>query len=524
MPNSLAIIRALLIYGLCLPAAIFLGYLLATPLDWMSFVLILLLVFVPLVPVLLRWHHFLLIASWNLSAVLFFLPGRPFMWVVMTFISLVLSTTQRILSRETTHISVPSVARPLLFLLLVTFATALLTGGIGVAALGSEVYGGRRYIMILAAVLGFFAMSRVRVPPGRETLYASVFFLMGITAIIGALPGFIYIPPALYFLFAIFPIESLQLVFFDPSEDAPMRLSSLAPAGNALVCYCLARYGLRGTLALNEGLHLLPFRFRGSFQIQQPWRLILVLLALWVGLSSGFRSALVFFMVLFAMMFFMEGLHRSPALPALILVGLLGAAVVVPFASKLPPNVQRALSFLPLDIDPVIRMNADYSTEWRVQMWQSILPSVPKYLLLGKGYAIDPTDLERAQYGKAGESALGAMIAGDYHNGPLTLLIPLGIWGAIAFLWFLVASFRVLWNNYRYGDPALHRVNSFLLVYFVARTLFYFFVFGSFSSELYLFTGVVALSISLNGGVRQPVGAPAVKPVFGTLPLARATQ
>ncbi|MCX7888078.1 MAG: O-antigen ligase family protein, partial [Verrucomicrobiae bacterium] len=210
--------------------------------------------------------------------------------------------------------------------------------------------------------------------------------------------------------------------------------------------------------------------------------------------------------------------------PGVILVGAAAVVAAVSFASKLPPTVQRTLSFLPLDIDPVIRMNADYSTEWRLQMWQSLLPTVPKYLLVGKGYAIDPTELSRAQYGSPGETAMGAMIAGDYHNGPLTLLVPLGIWGAIAFFWFLAAAFRVLWNNYRYGDPTLHRINSFLLAYFAVRTLFYFFVFGSFPSELCLFTGTVALSISLNGGVRQPVAATAAKPVFSSLPLARATQ
>jgi hypothetical protein len=524
MPNSLAIIRALLIYGLCLPAAIFLGYLLATPLDWMSFVLILLLVFVPLVPVLLRWHHFLLIATWNLSAVLFFLPGKPFVWVVMTFISLVLSTTQRILSRDVTHLSVPSVGRPLLFLLLVVVVTAVMTGGIGMAAFGSEIYGGRRYFMIFAAILGYFAISRLRVPPGRETLYASVFFLMGVTAAIGALPGLISIPPTLYFLFAIFPIESIQLLFFDPSEETPIRLNSLAPAASAILWYCLARYGLRGTFGLAGGYHLFPFRFRGGFELQQPWRLVLALFALWMGLQAGFRSVFAFYIVVFAILFFMEGLHRSPALPAVILGFLCLGALAIPAASKLPLTVQRALSFLPLDIDPVARMSAQSTTEWRVQMWQDILPSVPKYLLLGKGYTINPIEMERARLVPGADSAMIAMIAGDYHNGPLTLLVPLGIWGFIAFLWFLVAALRVLWNNYRFGDPALHRINTFLLVYFTVRTLFYFFVFGSFATELYHFTGAVALSIALNGGVRQPAPVPAARTVFSPLPLARATR
>ena len=38
MSNALSIIRSLIIYSLCLPLAIFLGYLLAMPLDSVSLV------------------------------------------------------------------------------------------------------------------------------------------------------------------------------------------------------------------------------------------------------------------------------------------------------------------------------------------------------------------------------------------------------------------------------------------------------------------------------------------------------
>jgi hypothetical protein len=32
------------------------------------------------------------------------------------------------------------------------------------------------------------------------------------------------------------------------------------------------------------------------------------------------------------------------------------------------------------------------------------------------------------------------MYAGDYHNGPLSILIPFGLFGMIAFLWLLGAG------------------------------------------------------------------------------------
>ncbi len=518
--NALAIIRSLIIYGLCLPLAIALGYLIpSSTVDLTSFMMVLLVVFLPLVPILLRWHHLVLIASWNLSAVMFFLPGRPYLWVLMALISLLLSLLQHILNREHKLIYVPSVARPLFFLLVVVVVTAALAGGIGMRVFGSEMYGGRRYVMLLMSIVGFFAIACNRVPPGREILYVSIFLLSGVTSAIGSMGGLI--SPSFYWIFAIFPVDTLESLAPDIPEEAPIRLGGLGPAAGALIWYLLARHGLRGVFSLSEPLHLLPFRFSGGFQVNQPWRTLLVMGALWVAMHTGFRSAVIFFCLMFFCHFFVEGLHRSMALPFVLLAFILGSAVVIPLASKMPLTVQRAISFLPVDIDPMVRMGADASTEWRLRMWREVIPQVPRYFLVGKGYAINPGELEMSERMRR-DVTESAMLAGDYHNGPLTLLIPLGVWGAIAFLWFIGASFRVLYRNLHYGEPALRRVNTFLFVLFLVHVIIYFFVFGSFFNDLYKFTGLVALSISVNGGVREPARVEAVKPAFPQLRLARA--
>jgi len=105
-------------------------------------------------------------------------------------------------------------------------------------------------------------------------------------------------------------------------------------------------------------------------------------------------------------------------------------------------------------------------------------------------------------------------MAGDYHNGPLSVIVAFGIFGVIAFVWFMVAALRVLYRNYQFGDSAHHRLNTFLLAYFVARALLFMSVFGSLYSELAFFTGLVGLSISLNGGVAKPVVVPQPVPVL----------
>jgi hypothetical protein len=92
----------------------------------------------------------------------------------------------------------------------------------------------------------------------------------------------------------------------------------------------------------------------------------------------------------------------------------------------------------------------------------------------------------------------------DFHNGPLSVIIPFGLPGVIGFLWFLAASWRVLYRNYRYGNPAYTKLNRFLLVYFISRIIFFFVVFGNLYSELAAYTGLIGLSISLNAGVAKP--------------------
>jgi len=141
-----------------------------------------------------------------------------------------------------------------------------------------------------------------------------------------------------------------------------------------------------------------------------------------------------------------------------------------------------------------------------------VIGDIPQYLLLGKGYSIDPKDLYFAQQSISLRTYAPyetALVAGDYHNGPLTLVMPFGIWGVLAFTWFVIAALRLLWKNYQYGDPEIKNVNRFLLCAFLAKLTFFTLIFGAFYLDLSYFTGIVALSISMNRGIAK---APALVP------------
>src|SRR5256885_506820 len=122
-------------------------------------------------------------------------------------------------------------------------------------------------------------------------------------------------------------------------------------------------------------------------------------------------------------------------------------------------------------------------------------------------YAIDPKDLYFAQQNISVRTYAPfetALVAGDYHNGPPSLIIPFGVWGVLAFIWFCWASLRVLWRNFKYGEESIKNINGFLLASFTAKLIYFLFVFGAFYMDLSILVGFVAVSVSFNRGMAAP--------------------
>ncbi|HPY31053.1 MAG TPA: O-antigen ligase family protein [Verrucomicrobiota bacterium] len=508
MANTPVLSRAHLIFGLCLLLAVLLGFALADPLELSSMGLILLVLGLLSVPLWMRFHHPLLILSWNAWITPGFLPGRPFLWAVLALISLLFGAINRSTDPQRRFLIPPSVAGSLFFLSGILIVTALLQGGTGLHALGSERYGGKAYFYIVCAIAGCFALASQPIPRQRAVWYLAMFFLPGITAAMGHL---IYLlGPKAYGLFNVFPAtyaaeQAFTVERVGTSPDM-VRIGGFYYASLAVVCFLIARHGVSGVLDL-----------------RRPWRLAFLFLALGACLYSGFRSALILLLLTCAAAFVVEGLHRTKYLVIILALGLAGLMVVLPRLSHMPYVVQRSLSFLPVKVDANVAYDVRGSTTWRIEMWKEVFEQLPRYALLGKGYAIDPNELRLAQEstwrGYAGWRV--ASVAGDYHNGPLSVVIPLGIWGLLAFAWFLVAGARVLYANYRYGNPGLRTINRFLFAYFLVRIFFFIAVFGSFYTEFSIFTGLVGFGLSLNGGVTRQSPAPA-SGNFGLIrPLAR---
>lgn len=488
MNNAFQFPKQLVIFGIVIPVALVLGYFLASPGDLSSVGFVGMVVGVLSIPILLRWHHPLLIFAWNFPCIVFFLPGQPNLWIVMGACSFGLSVLARVMEGKVAFKTVPSLAWPLLALALVVIVTAKFTGGFGMRSMGGETYGGKKFIFILVSIMGFFAMGAQRIRAEKANFYTGLYFLPGFASVISNLA---YMAgPGLWFLFYVFPadtaidqaMEDFQGTFMEAKFT---RLSGLTFSCMAVFCYMLARYGLRGVM-----------------DWRRWWRGLFFLAMIGLSTLGGFRSFVVIVVFTFFIQFFYERLYRTRLALIILLIGVLSAAVVIPFSDKLPLSVQRSLSFLPLNIDPVARAHALASTQWREDMWSLVIPQIPQYFWLGKGYSLDATDLYLTQQAMVRGMAQGyeySMKAGDYHSGPLSVIIPLGIFGVIAFLWFSLAAIRWLYRRHRECPAHLQTINTFLLSYFLARYVFFFVGFGSLFSDLPMFVGLVGLSVALNG-------------------------
>jgi O-antigen ligase len=499
MTSSPADMRAMIALALAALAALLAGVMLSTPTSIVSVGVVGLMVLALASPVLIHWHRLLLFWSWNAAIQVFVLPGNPSLWMLMAGLSLGLTIAGNALDRRSTLQSEPTVTWTLLVFLLVVLVTAQMRGGIGIKALGSQVVaGGKKYVVIAAAVTGYFAISSVRVPMESVNSYLRGYLWGSLTL---AMSNFAFwLGPAFYWMFLLFPSElATDQAAAEFTGVGMVRLNGIAFAMIGPFCWMLMKYGVRGFM-----------------NWQHPWRAVFAGAIVIVSMLGGFRSLLALYILLVLFQFTVEGLWRT-RYAAVLACGVLLAAATLPFVRQMPLTVQRSLSFLPIPVEASARVDAEASSEWRFQMWRLLWAQVPDYLLVGKGYALDQMDLYLAQESQRrgfSQSYETAMIAGNYHSGPLSLLISLGLPGTFAFLAFLWASLGVLRRNFEKGSADLQSVNAFLYAYFLSRVAFFFLVFGDLAADLAHFTGTVGVSIALNG-VAQ-VAAKAPTPVLRT--------
>jgi len=505
MTNPASAMRMLITYVIVIPLAILVGYLLTDPLDYGTMGFFGLIIVLLLSPIFIRWHYPILVFGLGCPAVCFFLVGRPPLWQVMALLSFGISVVERTISSRR-FLSVPVAMWPLLYIAAMAYMTARMTGGIGLHQLGGDTGGGKKYLPIFIGLAAYLALTSRVIPKEKRTLYIALWVLASATGVIGEVAAVLGGP------FHAFNLLFPSNLAAEGATIGTTRLGTLASAFGGLMTYILVRYGLRGIFLSN-----------------QLWRPVLFLLFFSLTMVGGFRNMLMGTLTVCAIVFFLEGLHRTRLALYVLMAGLLVAPLLGFFSNQLPLTFQRSLSFLPFKWDADVVRDAEGSTQWRESMWAALWPQVPGYLLLGKGLSLSTEDFQLLGGGAfAGQihsidPGQGAYaISGDYHSGPLSTLIPFGIWGAIGIIWLQAASLFVLYRNYRYGDPELQTFNTYALATTIWAVFGFYFIFGAFDIAVAELAKGMGFSLALNWGIcrppPKPVSNPRIKPLRVPLP------
>lgn len=505
MTNPAQAMRMLITYAVCIPMAIFVGYLLTDPMDYGTLGIFGLIALLLLSPFFIKYHYSFLIFGLACPATCFFLLGRPPLAQVVVILSLGIAIIERAINSEKRFISVPCMTWPLLYTIAMALFTAEMTGGIGLHALGGDTGGGKKYLNLFIGVATFFALTSRRIPKERRRFYIALYLLPGALAVLGDL--FPFLPSPLNYINLLFP--PTQQVMTDDVALGTTRFSAFGSAAGVFAIYLIAKHGLRGIFRADK-----PFRFLG----------FIIFFSL--TMLGGYRTVLITYIMIGGSLFFLEGLYRTRVMLVVILSLIIGGALASTFSDKLPYTFQRAMSFIPgLKFDPKVLADAEGSKQWRETMWRDVWPKVPQYLLVGKGYALSREDFQYMGGGAfeglgVGQDASqqGLAISGDYHNGSLSILMPFGIWGAISYLWVALAGLYILYRNYQYGDPELKTFNTFIFVLQLQGIIGFFLIVGAYAESIGQMTRLIGFSIALNWGICGPKAVPVPVPRVRPLP------
>ena len=421
------------------------------------------------------------IAIYQSQLILPFMPQGLQAYHLFAFGFVIVMIANRIITKETRQKWTWSRGFVYLFLALLLF-TAFVRG-FGLRVFGGSSWGGMAYIQLFI-MAGLLLVGDSVTLTTRQWRNSIIVMLL-----LSALPALAQL---------VFQLSNGKIYFqynFIRAE-IPALVGSLraSQTDTGVVRYnLLAGFG-QNLLAI--ALVLFPFRGKYKFFVSA-----LIVISVILGMISGFRSSLLITVGVLMLYVLLQG--RGRRVTGLIAVGgacLLLLLAITPFARHLPMSMQRTLSIIPfIDVSLEARADALGSSLWRVEIWRQAWLQVPDYLLIGKGLAINPEDLS-AMMGMRTDSVTMALMSHTYHNGPLALLLDLGVLGLVVGSGFLIASSIEFYKRLStpIEDPLLRRAYCFYTAYYIYQVLNFFFIYG----DLQSFTMMFMFSAILWGIIR----------------------
>ncbi|KAB2642164.1 MAG: hypothetical protein DVB26_03540 [Verrucomicrobia bacterium] len=227
---------------------------------------------------------------------------------------------------------------------------------VGLNIFGGESVGGRPYIVFVISFLVALLLCGLRVPPRELKAIVRVSILGGLinlgVNVLGA-----FVPTVAYWT---------CMGYINTSE------TNYEGSGVAIDTTEATRILWLPTITRNMALWLTSYISPLRACLHPVWGPLILFTILGAGLS-GFRTA-----VMTVSFTFFVGLAYRGGFTSLLVAGMGGVGAIALLAiinlmHPLPPNLQRALSFLPGTWNKQYLRDAEGSTDWRVEIWKEAL-------------------------------------------------------------------------------------------------------------------------------------------------------
>jgi hypothetical protein len=350
------------------------------------------------------------------------------------------------------------------YLFLVVLTITAIYRGVGFQSLGDyELWGGGRYLVIVPCLLFFLSSDSFELTT-RQWKVALVALLL------------LSVLPAVWELLYLFSHGRIyyQYYFFTPSGSEAMTLET-SEVQDALI-------RVKGFMPTTM-LFMLPFVvYPAKLRYILHYTLFVMLGFVAVGLT-GHRMGIVTIGFFVWAYFFVISKRKIGYIVISGLVIVLACAILGQLAYYLPSNFQRALCVIPFaHVSQEIYLDAQGTWDWRIEVWKDALEEVPRYLLIGKGYAYDAGAyiyMMRTAY-MSDHNVQWAIVSSSYHQGILSLLLGMGIAGLVAGLGYMFGVCRKHYLLMRrdWPDSELARMHRAITVLFIVDTVIYLVVYG----------------------------------------------
>ncbi len=376
--------------------------------------------------------------------------------------------------------------------------------GFGVRMLGSDTWGGAGYIHLIVA-LSFFLVSDPIQLSKKQWRWALVLFFLG-----GLIPSaaelvFVFTEGRVWFLYA----------FIRPEGSSAVQSLNIMRGGEGVLRFQVSKF-----ISMIFVLMLCLYPFRRPYR----WRIVLslVIAAVFIGLS-GHRSATIYLLLLVPMVMYFSASRFLGRLLVSYAVALVALVVVMHFAGqKLPMAMQRALSWVPYaSISYEARASAASTLTWRLELWKRLTEQVPDYWIIGKGFAFRGADM-RFRIHTFRDTVEWAITTHNYHNGPLSMLLDLGVLGLLSGSAFMVGVVvrHVRLLKATWHDLDLHRYHLVLLASLCVDIIRFYTIHGDASASMVAFTFQVVMLEAIRRTDQQLAAESAVVPERTVQPAA----